>query len=134
MVKGGVEMAIGMMRDPQFGPMVMCGMGGIFIEVVKDVVFKLPPVTADDAREMLQSLKSSQLLTGYRGKPPVDTEPLIRTLVTVSDLVRDFPHIHELDINPFAACPPGSSGGVIDARIILRRAHFPNPPVRQAAD
>ncbi|HUU44812.1 MAG TPA: acetate--CoA ligase family protein, partial [Acidobacteriota bacterium] len=110
MVKGGIEMAIGMMRDPQFGPMVMCGIGGVLIEVVRDIVFKLPPVTPEDAREMLASLRGSKLLSGYRGAPPVDTEPLVETLVTVSHLVSDFPLIRELDINPFMACPAGEGG------------------------
>jgi acetyltransferase len=119
MIKGGLEMAIGMVRDPQFGPLVMCGFGGVFIEVVNDVAFKLPPLHADDAREMLLSLKGSKLLSGYRGAPPVDIDVLVETLVTVSHLVADFPELHELDINPFIASQEGKPGGAIDARMIL---------------
>jgi len=119
MVKGGVEMAIGMVRDPQFGPLVMCGLGGVYVEVVKDTAFRLPPVTEDDAREMIEGLKGYKLLTGYRGAPPSDQQPLIDALVTVSQMVSGFPLIQELDINPFVVCPKGKPSRAIDARIIL---------------
>lgn len=119
MVKGGVEMVLGMVRDPKFGPMVMCGLGGVFVEVVKDIAFKLPPLTRDDAREMIASLKGQKLLQGFRGAPPVDVEPLVDALVRVSQLVSDAPHIRELDINPFVLFPEASRSRAIDARIVL---------------
>jgi acyl-CoA synthetase (NDP forming) len=119
MVKGGVEMVLGMVRDPKFGPMVMCGLGGIFVEVVKDIAFKLPPLSRDDAREMIASLKGQKLLQGFRGAQPVDLEPLVDALIRVSQLVSDAPHIRELDINPFVLFPDASRSCAIDARIVL---------------
>ena len=119
MVSGGVEMVLGMVRDPKFGPMIMCGLGGIFVEVVKDVAFKLPPLTEEDAREMLQHLKAKRLLEGYRGSPAVAIEPIIRALITLSHLIEGFPSILELDINPFKVCPDASNTKAIDARIVL---------------
>ena len=119
MVKGGVEMVLGMVRDPQFGPMVMCGLGGVFVEVVKDVAFKLPPISRDEAREMIDQLKGRKLLGGFRGAPPVEVEPLVDALVRVSQLVTDAPHIRELDINPFVLCPDSANSRAIDARIVL---------------
>jgi len=119
MVSGGVEMVLGMVRDPKFGPMIMCGLGGIFVEVVKDVAFKLPPLTEDDARDMLQHLKAKRLLEGYRGSPAVAIEPIINALVTLSHLIEGFPSILELDINPFKVCPDPSKTKAIDARIVL---------------
>lgn len=119
MVKGGVEMVLGMVRDPKFGPMVMCGLGGIFVEVVKDIAFKLPPLSRDDAREMIAGLKGQKLLQGFRGAPPVDQEPLVNALVRISQLVSDAPHIRELDINPFVLFPDARRSCAIDARIVL---------------
>jgi succinyl-CoA synthetase beta subunit len=121
MVKGGVEMVLGMVRDPKFGPVVMCGLGGVFVEVVKDITFKLPPLSRDDAREMIGHLRGQKLLTGYRGAPPVEIEPLVHALVRVSQLVEEAPQIRELDINPFVLCPDASGSRAIDARIVLSR-------------
>lgn len=120
MVTGGVEMVLGMVRDPKFGPMIMCGLGGIFVEVVKDVAFKLPPLTEEDAREMLQHLKAKRLLEGYRGSPAVAVEPIVEALITLSQLIEGFPAILELDINPFKVCPDASRTKAIDARIVLK--------------
>lgn len=119
MVKGGVEMALGMVRDPKFGPLVMCGLGGVFVEVVNDVAFKLPPLSEEDAHEMIRQLRGRKLLDGYRGAPPMDKGPIVRALVTLSKLVEGFPLIHELDINPFLVCANGELSRAIDARIIL---------------
>jgi len=119
MVRGGVEMVLGMVRDPKFGPMVMCGLGGVFVEVVRDIAFKLPPIAAPEALEMVQGLKGQKLLTGYRGAPPVDTTPMVDAVVTLSHLVTDFPNLRELDINPFILCPDPSKSRAIDARLIL---------------
>ena len=119
MVDGGVEMALGMVRDPKFGPLVMCGLGGVFIEVVRDIAFRLPPVTREDAREMVESLKGYKLLTGYRGAPPCDLNPLLDALVAISQLVSGMPCLHELDINPFVVTPAGETSCAIDARILF---------------
>lgn len=121
MVKGGVEMVLGMVRDPKFGPMVMCGLGGVFVEIVKDVAFKLPPLARDDAREMIAQLKGKKLLEGYRGAPPVDIKPLEDAILQISQLVTDAPHIQELDINPFIVCQDPTCSRAIDARIVLSR-------------
>jgi acetyl coenzyme A synthetase (ADP forming)-like protein len=119
MVSGGVEMVLGMVRDPKFGPMIMCGFGGIFVEVVKDVTFKLPPLSEEDAREMIDQLKGKRVIEGFRGAPAVDTAPIIDALLVLSHLVEGFPSISELDINPFVACPDGHRSKAIDARIVL---------------
>jgi succinyl-CoA synthetase beta subunit len=119
MVRGGVEMALGMIRDPKFGPMVMCGLGGIFVEVVKDISFKIPPISRHDAHEMIMNLKGQRLLTGYRGALPVSTAPMEDALVRIAQLVTGAPYIQELDINPFMLCPDPGKSCAIDARIVL---------------
>jgi acetyltransferase len=119
MVSGGVEMVLGMVRDPKFGPMIMCGFGGIFVEVVKDVTFKLPPLTREDAREMIDLLKGKRVLEGFRGAPAADTAPIVDALLVLSHLVEGFPSIQELDINPFVLCPDRHRSKAIDARIVL---------------
>ena len=119
MVKGGVEMVLGMVRDPTFGPLIMCGLGGVFVEVMKDVAFKRPPLSQEDASEMIDRLKAKRLLTGYRGSAPMDLQPLVDALLTLSRLVEDSPLINELDINPFVVCADGSKSRAIDARIVL---------------
>ena len=119
MVTGGVEMVLGMIRDPKFGPMIMCGLGGVLVEVARDVAFKLPPLTAGDAEEMIDRLKGRKLLAGFRGAPAIDRGPIVSSLVALSHLVDDFPLISELDINPFVACSAGRPSRAVDARIVL---------------
>ncbi|GAB4315585.1 MAG: acetate--CoA ligase [Candidatus Zixiibacteriota bacterium] len=119
MISGGVEMVLGMVRDPKFGPLVMCGLGGILVEVVKDVSFKLPPLSQEDAAEMIDHLRGKRLLTGYRGSKPVDLKPITDSLLALSQLVEGFPLIQELDINPFVATSDPTGSCAIDARIIL---------------
>ncbi|MEW5702348.1 MAG: acetate--CoA ligase family protein [Candidatus Zixiibacteriota bacterium] len=119
MVTGGVELVLGIVRDPTFGPMVMCGLGGILVEAARDVVFRLPPITRDVAREMLGRLHGKKLLEGFRGAPPVDLEPVVSTLVTLSHLASAVPGLEELDINPFVARPAGVPSLAVDARIVL---------------
>ncbi len=119
MVKGGVEMVLGMVRDPKFGPLIMCGLGGVFVEVMKDVAFKLPPLSEEDAHEMIDHLKAKRLLTGYRGSAPISLDPLVNALVALSRLVENFPLIQELDINPFMVCADGAQSRAIDARFVL---------------
>lgn len=120
MAAKGREVIIGMTRDPQFGPMLMFGLGGIFVEVMKDVTFYLAPVTADEAMQMLMGTKSYALLKGARGQSAVDMAGIASGLQKISQLVTDFPQIAELDINPFMVGPVGTTPVVADARMILR--------------
>jgi acetyltransferase len=111
-----------MTRDPQFGPMLMFGLGGIFVEVMKDVTFHLAPITADEAMQMLQSTRSYALLEGVRGRARVDVPGIARALQRLSQLVTDFPQISELDINPLIVGELGTEPVVADARIALSSA------------
>jgi acetyltransferase len=115
----GTEVIIGMTRDPQFGPMMMFGLGGIFVEVMKDVTFYLAPITADEAMQMLMGTRSYALLKGARGKEAVDLAAIASGLQRISQLATDFPQIAELDINPFIVGELGSEPVVADARITL---------------
>jgi len=119
MASKGREIIIGMSRDPQFGPMLMFGLGGIFVEVMKDVTFHLAPITADEAMQMLLGTRSYALLKGARGQAAVDITSIASGLQRISQLVTDFPQIAELDINPFMVGPVGTEPVVADARMIL---------------
>lgn len=115
----GREVILGMTRDPQFGPMLMFGLGGIFVEVMKDVTFHLAPITADEAMQMLKGTRSYALLKGARGQAPVDLEAIAGALQRISQLATDYPEITELDINPFIVGPVGADAYVADARLTL---------------
>ena len=115
----GRETILGMSCDPQFGPMLMFGLGGIFVEVMKDVAFHLAPITADEAMQMLSATKSYALLKGVRGKAGVDIEAIARGIQQVSQLATDFPQIVEMDINPFIVGEIGTKPVVADARMTL---------------
>ncbi len=119
MVPRGREVIIGMTRDPQFGPMLMFGLGGIFVEVMKDVSFYLAPITAEEAMQMLMGTRSYALLRGVRGESAVDLTAIAESLQRISQLATDFPEIAELDINPLIVGPVGTEPVVADARIIL---------------
>ena len=121
MCRRGREVIIGMSRDAQFGPMLMFGLGGIFVEVMKDVTFYLAPITAKEAMQMLKSTRSYALLTGARGQMQVDLEAIASGLQRISQLATDFPEIQELDINPFIVGEVGTDPMVADARILLRK-------------
>jgi acetyltransferase len=116
---GGMEVLIGMNRDPQFGPLVTFGLGGIYVEALKDVTFRVAPFTRLDAEAMLTEIRSKALLEGVRGKPPVDKEALISVLLKIGQLVQDFPEIAELDINPLIVYPEGQGALAIDMRLVL---------------
>jgi acetyltransferase len=116
------EVILGMTRDPQFGPMLMFGLGGIFVEVMKDVTFYLAPITADEAMQMLKATRSYALLEGARGQAPVDLEALAGALQRISQLATDYPQILELDINPFMVGEIGTEPYVADARMTLAQA------------
>ena len=115
----GRETIIGMTRDPQFGPMLMFGMGGIFVEVLKDVSFHLAPITFEEAIQMLEGTRSYKLLTGARGHAGVDLQAIARSLQRMSQLVTDFPQIVEMDINPLIVGKIGTEPIAADARISL---------------
>jgi len=120
MVPSGLEILIGMNRDPQFGPLVTFGLGGIYVEAFKDAAFRIAPFSRDEAAQMLTEIRTTALLDGVRGEPPVDKEALIDALLRISQLVLDFPEIAELDINPFIVYEDGSGGIALDMRLILR--------------
>ncbi|MCL2643017.1 MAG: acetate--CoA ligase family protein [Candidatus Bathyarchaeota archaeon] len=117
MAPSGIEVIVGAIKDPQFGATIMFGLGGIFVEVLKDVTFKIAPINTDEAKEMINNLKASALLKGYRNTPPADTDALAQILVNVSTLLTEHPEIKELDLNPILAYAKGAS--TVDARIIL---------------
>ncbi|MEA2071508.1 MAG: acetate--CoA ligase family protein [Asgard group archaeon] len=117
MVPNATEVIVGVIRDPTFGPVIMFGLGGIFVEILKDVIFRVAPITKDQAREMIDNIKTKDLLYGARGTTPADIESLQNTIYTVSQLVTQIDEIKELDINPLFAMEKGAS--VVDARITL---------------
>jgi len=119
MADPGLEVIIGMNRDPQFGPMLMFGLGGIFVEVMKDVTFHLAPITQGEAIQMLKSTRSYDILEGRRGNKGVDIPAIAAGLQRISQLATDYPQIVELDINPFIVGEEGSDPIVADARITL---------------
>lgn len=117
MVKGSREMVCGIASDPQYGHMVMFGLGGVFIEVLKDVVFRLAPLTDVDAEEMIRSVKAYKLLEGARGTTPAQMDQLRDCLLRISQLVTDFPCITELDINPLIISEKNGEGIAVDGRV-----------------
>ncbi len=119
MVAGGIETVMGVTIDPSFGPLIMFGLGGIYVEVMKDVSFRINPITDMEAREMIRSIKSYPVLSGFRGSKPVNEKILQDTLLKLSQLVRDFDCFSEIDINPFIASADISACKAVDARFIL---------------
>ncbi len=120
MVKGGLEAIAGVTEDPTFGPLIMFGSGGIYAELLKDVVIRLHPLTDIDASEMVGSVKMARLFQGYRGLPPSDTAAVEDLLLRLSAMVEDIPQVAELDLNPVMVLPQGQGYRVVDARIMLR--------------
>ncbi len=119
MVKGGVEIIMGMNHDPSFGPIMMFGIGGIYVEVMKDVAFKIHPLTDYDADEMIKSIKGYPLLTGFRGAPAVNLDVVRENILRLSQLVTDFPIFESLDVNPFIATSKAEKSKAVDARFVL---------------
>jgi acetyltransferase len=117
MVDPGREVIIGVDRDPQFGPLLMFGLGGVYVEVLKDVTFRLAPLDRPEAREMAEEIRGFALLRGARGQRPCDLDAIIDTIVRVSALVTDFPEIIELDINPLIVADAGNGAVAADVRI-----------------
>ncbi|MEM2850807.1 MAG: acetate--CoA ligase [Candidatus Bathyarchaeia archaeon] len=119
MVKEGKEMIIGMSRDPQFGPMIMFGLGGIYVNFLKDVSFRLAPLTRKDASEMVFETKAATLLRGIRGEKPSDIDSIIDVLLRISQLVTEFPEINELDLNPLFVYEKGKGSLALDVKITI---------------
>ncbi len=119
MVPPGLEVLVGMNRDPQFGPLVTFGLGGIYVETLKDVAFRIAPFSRREAGEMIQEIRANALLDGVRGEAPADKEALTDALLRIGQLVLDFPEIAELDINPFMLYRNSQGGIAIDMRLIL---------------
>ena len=117
MISGGVEVMVGMTLDPLFGPLIGFGLGGIHVEILKDVCFRVTPITDRDAAEMVRGIKGYRLLEGYRGHPPADIAAIEDLLLRVARLVEEVPEIAELDLNPVIALPPGRGCQIVDARI-----------------
>jgi acyl-CoA synthetase (NDP forming) len=117
MAPQSTEVIVGAIKDPQFGQTLMFGLGGIFVEILKDVTFRVAPITREDAYEMIKKIKAYPLLTGYRKTPPADLDTIINVLLNASKLVMDYPEIKELDLNPIMAYETGAK--TVDARIIL---------------
>ncbi len=120
MVKGGREVIIGVNRDPQFGPLIMFGLGGIYVEALKDVTFRVAPIDRRAATEMLGEIRAYKLLRGVRGEKPSDQKAIVDTLLRISQLVTDFPEIVELDINPLMVFEQGRGVLGIDMRLALK--------------
>ena len=117
MAPAGTEVIVGSIKDPQFGPALMFGLGGVFVEVLRDVTFRIAPVNEDEAAEMISEVKAFPLLKGYRNTPPADLKAIVKVLVNTSKLVLDNPEIKELDLNPIIVYEKGAK--TVDARIIL---------------
>lgn len=121
MVTGGVETVLGMSTDPSFGPLIMFGLGGIYVEILKDVAFRINPLNDANVDEMVKGLKSYPLLTGFRGSEAVDLPTLKEALLRLSQLVSDFDQFSEIDINPFISHPQKGNSKAVDARFIIKK-------------
>jgi len=120
MARPGVEVIIGISTDAQFGPVIMFGLGGILVEVLKDVSFRIVPLAKRDAREMIREIKGYPVLEGYRGQEPVDVTNLEEMILKVSNFAEQYPEVEELDLNPIFAYKDGAVA--VDARVILKEA------------
>jgi acetyltransferase len=117
MAARGTEVIVGVTRDPHYGPVVMFGLGGMFVETISDVVFRALPVTLEDAREMIGELKHAAMLDGVRGAEPVNREALADLIVRVSRIAQLHPQLAEIDLNPVIARADGYT--IVDARMVL---------------
>jgi acyl-CoA synthetase (NDP forming) len=120
MIRPGIEVIMGMSKDAQFGPVLMFGLGGVFVEVLKDVSFRIVPITRRDARQMIEEIKAYPVLKGYRGREPANIEALEDMLLKLSHFVEQSPQIKELDLNPIFAHRDGAVA--VDARIIMEES------------
>jgi acetyltransferase len=119
MLSGGKEVIIGMNRDPQFGPLLMFGLGGTYVEFLRDVSFAVAPISIDDAKHMVTSIKTYPLIAGVRGEQPSDIGSIIDALMKVSQLSMDFPEIMEFEINPLMVMQEGNGCVAMDVRFTI---------------
>lgn len=129
-ISGGHEILIGMVEDPNFGPLVVFGLGGVFVELIGDVAFRIHPLTGIDADDMIQEVKSARLLEGYRGAEPGDIVAVKEALLRVSALIEDLPELSEMDMNPVKVGRPGEGVCVVDARIKVKPVGVSDESVR----
>lgn len=118
MMPQSTEVIIGGLIDPQFGQTLMFGLGGIFVEILRDVTFRIAPITEQDARQMIHEISAYPILKGYRGQSPADEEALVYMMLKASDLVMENPEINQMDLNPVMIYEKGAS--IVDARMLLR--------------
>lgn len=134
MVSDAVEMFVGVARDPTFGPLIACGAGGTLVELVKDVSVGLPPLTKQDAERMVHSLKTHQLLEGYRGGPQYDEKALEETILRISQMVEEIPEVAELDLNPLMVLQDGKGAIVVDSRLRVAAGSKPSSVLGMAVN
>ena len=120
MADPGFEVIIGTKIDDQFGPVIMFGLGGIWVEILKDVSFRVLPITPRSARRMIEEIKSAPILNGIRGNPPADKKALEKLLMKCSEIIEAYPEIEEMDLNPVLVHETGVT--LVDARILLKSA------------
>ncbi len=120
MISGGIEVMVGVTEDPLFGPLIAFGLGGIHVEILGDVIFRITPLTDKDAAQMVRQIRGYRLFEGYRGHPPADIEAMEKVLLRISRLVEEVPEIRELDLNPIFALPPGKGCVIADVRISVQ--------------
>lgn len=119
MVQQDLEVIVGGVRDKIFGPVVMFGLGGIFVEVLKDVSFRVAPLTESDVEDMVREIKGFKILEGYRGSPPRDIESLKRVILGVASMISELDEVEAIDLNPVILYPRGKGALIVDARVIL---------------
>jgi acetyltransferase len=119
MLKGGIELIAGVVRDPQFGPLVMAGAGGTQVEVTRDVAFDLAPLSAHQARGLLDQTSAGKLLAGFRGTPPADSDAAVDVIVRLAQIMLDLPEIAEIEVNPLMVMTRGEGAAAVDARVRL---------------
>jgi len=120
MVPEGLEVIVGATRDPTFGPVLLFGLGGIFVEVLKDVSFRIAPVTKYDAETMLSEIKAAKLLEGYRGMPPRDKKALVNIIINLSKFMEEQDSVSDVDLNPIMAFEVGKGAKIADARVLIK--------------
>jgi acetate---CoA ligase (ADP-forming) len=120
MAQKGVEVIVGMQHDPYFGPLLMFGLGGIYVELFGDVSFRVAPVSREAALEMIHATRAGRLLTGFRGQPVADLDAVVDCILRLGQLALDFPEIEEVEVNPLVVYPQGQGALALDGRIILK--------------
>jgi len=123
MIISGKEIILGAKQDPIFGPLIMFGLGGIYVQVFKDVVFRMAPIGRQEGLRMIESIKSIKLLKGVRGEKPSDLKAIVENLQRLSQLITDFPEIEEFDINPLMVLEEGKGAFTVDVRVGLRKTN-----------